>query len=116
MSDTAEGIVACAAYQDGRRAANVLIEDVSEVLKEPNQFIWVGLHEPSEGLLAHIQEEFELHELAVEDAHRAHQRPKLETYGDSLFIVMQTAQMNERHQIDFGETHFFLGSNFLVTV
>jgi magnesium transporter len=115
-TDGAEGIVACVAYQDGRRVGPVEIDDISEVLKEPDQFIWVGLHEPSEALLARIQEEFELHELAIEDAHRAHQRPKLEAYGDSLFVVLQTAQMNERHQIDFGETHFFLGSHFLVTV
>jgi magnesium transporter len=110
------GVVACAAYLEGCRVANVEIEDISEVLKEPAQFVWVGLHEPSEALLGRIQEEFGLHELAVEDAHRAHQRPKLETYGDSLFVVLQTAQMNEQHQIDFGETHFFLGANFLVSV
>jgi magnesium transporter len=115
-SDRPQGVVACAAYRDGLRVGNVEIEDISEVLKEPDQFIWVGLHEPSEALLARIQDEFELHELAVEDAHSAHQRPKLENYGDSLFVVLQTAQVNEQRQIDFGETHFFLGSNFLVTV
>jgi magnesium transporter len=115
-SDRPQGVVACAAYRDGLRVGNVEIEDISEVLKEPDQFIWVGLHEPSEALLARIQDEFELHELAVEDAHSAHQRPKLEAYGDSLFVVLQTAQVNEQRQIDFGETHFFLGSNFLVTV
>jgi magnesium transporter len=115
-SDRPQGIVACAAYRDGQRVGNVEIEDISEVLKDPDQFIWVGLHEPTAALLARIQEEFGLHTLAVEDAHRAHQRPKIETYGDSLFVVLQTAQTNERRQIEFGETHFFLGSNFLVTV
>ena len=58
-----------------------------------------------------------MHDLAIEDAHRAHQRPKLETYEDSLFIVLRTAQMNTKeHRIEFGETHFFLGENFIVSV
>jgi magnesium transporter len=111
------GIVNCAAYADGRRVANVEIEDISEALKQPDRFVWVGLHEPDEEMLGKVQREFGLHDLAIEDAHCAHQRPKLEAYGDSLFIVLRTAQMNreERH-IDFGETHFFIGSNFLVTV
>jgi magnesium transporter len=67
-------------------------------------------------MLRQIQEEFSLHELAIEDAHRAHQRPKLETYGDTLFIVVRTAQMNPARQIDFGETHFFVGKNFIVSI
>jgi magnesium transporter len=116
MSDRGAGIVNCAAYRGGCRAANVQIEDIGEVLKERDQFVWVGLHEPSEELLARIQKEFALHELAIEDAHRAHQRPKLETYADSLFVVLRTAQINDQHRIDFGETHFFLGGNFLVSV
>ena len=75
----------------------------------------IGLHEPTTETLAKFQKELNLHELAIEDAHRAHQRPKLEEYGDTLFIVLRTAQMND-HRIELGETHFFLGSNFLVTV
>jgi magnesium transporter len=111
------GVVNCAAYADGRRVANVEIDEISPVLKQPEQFVWVGLHEPDEEMLGQVQREFGLHDLAIEDAHCAHQRPKLEAYGDSLFIVLRTAQMNreERH-IDFGETHFFIGHNFLVTV
>jgi magnesium transporter len=60
-------------------------------------FVWVGLHEPDEPLLLKLQEEFGLHDLAIEDAHTAHQRTKIETYGDSLFVVVQTAQLVEGH-------------------
>jgi magnesium transporter len=64
-----------------------------------------------------VQQQFELHDLAIEDAHRAHQRPKLERYGESLFIVLRTAQMNtEQHRIDFGETHLFVGPRYVVSV
>ncbi len=111
------GVVNCVAYAGGRRVADVEIKDISEVLKEPDRFIWIGLHEPSEELLREIQQEFGLHDLAIEDAHRAHQRPKLEMYGDSLFIVLRTAQMNrEEQRIDFGETHLFVGPRYIVSV
>ncbi len=109
-------IVNSAAYADGKRIADVDIFDVSGVLKEENQFVWIGLHEPSEEILNRVQNEFNLHELAVEDAHRAHQRPKVEQYADSIFVVLRTAQMNQDHRIDFGETHFFVGNNFIVVV
>lgn len=111
-----QAIVNCAAYLDGRRVRNVRLEDAGDVLQQSDQFVWVGLHEPSEAVLAQVQHEFGLHELAIEDAHRAHQRPKLETYGDTLFIVLRTAQMNAQHHIEFGETHFFVGHNFIVSV
>ena len=110
-----DAVVNCAAYCEGRRVASVEISDIGEVLKKPDQFVWIGLHEPDAEMLKHVQREFGLHDLAIEDAHRAHQRPKLEAYGDTLFIVLRTAQMNGP-RIDLGETHFFLGSNFIVTV
>ena len=109
-------IVNCAAYAEGCRVANVEIKEIGEVLKQPNQFVWIGLHEPDEEMLRQVQREFGLHELAIEDAHRAHQRPKLETYGDTLFITLRTAQINAEEHIDMGETHFFFGVNFIVTV
>ena len=108
-------IVKCAAYLDGRRVGDVELCAVSDVLQQPEQFIWIGLHEPSEETLAQVQEEFGLHELAIEDAHCAHQRPKIVSYGETLFIVLRTAKMNGQH-IEFGETHFFVGANFLVSV
>ncbi len=110
-----DAIVNCAAYADGCRVANVDISDISEVLKQEDRFIWIGLHEPEEEMLKQVQREFGLHDLAIEDALHSHQRPKLEAYGETLFIVLRTAQMHGS-QIDLGETHFFLGRNFIVTV
>jgi magnesium transporter len=109
-------IVNCAAYSGGRRIADIQLSNVHEVLKEANQFVWIGLHEPSEDVLSQVQKEFGLHDLAVEDAHLAHQRPKVELYSDSLFVVLRTAQINQDHHTEFGETHFFVGANFIVTV
>lgn len=109
-------IVNCAAYANGKRIADVNLSDVHHVLEEENQFVWIGLHEPSEAMLQSVQKEFNLHELAVEDAHMAHQRPKIEQYGDSIFVVLRTAQMNQDHHAEFGETHFFVGKNFIVVV
>ena len=109
-------IINCAAYSQGRRIADVELNNVHEVLKATNQFVWIGLHEPSEEVLSRVQLEFGLHDLAVEDAHNAHQRPKVELYGDSVFVVLRTAQINKEHHTEFGETHFFVGPNFIVTV
>lgn len=108
-------IINCVAYSNGRRVGDVELTDVHEVLREHNQFVWIALHEPSEETLMRVQQEFGLHDLAIEDAHSAHQRPKIEMYGDSLFVVLRTAQVNQQH-IDFGETHFFVGENYIVTV
>jgi len=109
-------VVNCVAYRfDGQRIGDISVDDISEVLKQPDTFVWVGLHEPDEALLHKLQEEFDLHDLAIEDAQAAHQRTKIETYGDSLFVVVQTAQLVSGH-IAFGETHLFLGQRYLVTV
>ncbi|MEP6713789.1 MAG: magnesium/cobalt transporter CorA [Ferruginibacter sp.] len=108
-------IINCAAYAQGQRIADVALNDVHDVLKATNQFVWIGLHEPSEEILSKVQQEFALHDLAVEDAHTAHQRPKVELYGDSVFVVLVTAHVNKGHT-EFGETHFFVGPNFIVTV
>jgi magnesium transporter len=109
-------VVNCVGYhRDGTRIGDIPLDDISEVLAKPDTFVWVGLHEPDEALLEKLQEEFGLHDLAIEDAHNAHQRTKIETYGDSLFLVVQTAQLVEG-QLRFGETHIFLGARYLVTV
>jgi magnesium transporter len=108
-------VVNCAAYAEGRKVGDVAIEDISEVIKRDDQFVWIGLHEPSEELLRKIQEEFCLHDLAVEDALRAHQRPKIEEYGDSLFVVLRTAAL-VGGELEFGETHIFVGARYVVTV
>jgi magnesium transporter len=109
-------VVNCIAYrQDGSRIGDVTLDAISDVLAEPDTFVWVGLHEPDEALLLKIQDEFGLHDLAIEDAHAAHQRTKIEAYGDSLFLVVQTAQLIDG-QLAFGETHIFFGPRYLVTV
>jgi magnesium transporter len=109
-------VVNCIAYRkDGSRIGDVTLEAISDVLAEPDTFVWVGLHEPDEELLLKLQEEFGLHDLAIEDAHTAHQRTKIETYGDSLFVVVQTAQLVEG-RLALGETHIFLGPRYLVSV
>jgi len=108
-------VVNCSAYAKGRKAASLDIDDLPSAMLEQDTFVWIGLQEPDGDMLKRIQKVFGLHDLAIEDALRAHQRPKLEAYGDVLFIVLRTAQMNG-HVIDLGETHFFLGNNFLVTI
>jgi magnesium transporter len=109
-------IINCAAYSGGRRIADVELSNVHEVLKTNEGFVWIGLHEPPGEVLKTVQSEFGLHDLAVEDAQKAHQRPKVEIYGDSLFVVLRTAQVNKERHIDFGETHFFVGPNFIVSI
>lgn len=108
-------VVNCAAYQDGGRVAEVNIDDREALESCEGRFIWMGLHEPSEDLLRRVQKRFGLHDLAIEDAHNAHQRPKLEVYGGSLFLVLRTAQCMGG-KLDFGETHIFAGKGYVVTV
>jgi magnesium transporter len=112
-----KGVVNSIAYAGGRRLGEVAIPDISEVLKQPGRFVWIGLHEPDAEVLTEVQGEFALHDLAIEDATRAHQRPKLERYGDSLFAVLRTAHLDRATgAIEFGETHLFVGSNYVVSV
>ncbi len=110
------GVINCAAYSGGRRIADLPICDVSEALLEPDRFVWIGLYEPTEAILRQVQEEFGLHDLAVEDALAAHQRPKLELYDQSLFVVLRTAQLDAERQLEFGETHVFVGERYVISV
>lgn len=109
-------VVNCVVYgRDGQRA-DISLDAISDALaRDDGSFVWVGLHEPGDALLDKLQEEFGLHDLAVEDAQSAHQRPKLENYGSSLFLVLHTAQLVDGH-VRFGETHIFVGAHFLITV
>ena len=115
--DPMEGVVACVAYAEGRRVRDVDIPDISEALKEAGVFVWIGLHDPSPELLREIQLEFGLHDLAVEDAQVAHQRPKLEQYGDSVFVVLRPAILApDQQRIELGETHLFVGPRYVVSI
>jgi magnesium transporter len=110
-----EGVVAAGAYVDGRRVANIAIEEASSWRSKPGHVVWIGLHEPDMTILTSVQQQFQLHDLAIEDADHAHQRPKIEQYGEGLFIVARTAQL-VGDSIAFGETHLFVGEGYLVSV
>jgi magnesium transporter len=108
-------VINCAAYQGGCRVADIDLVRAREVETSDGRFVWIGLHEPDQELLHTVQQRFGLHDLAIEDALRAHQRPKLEIYGDTLFIVVRTASLQDR-KIQCGETHIFAGRGYVVTV
>jgi magnesium transporter len=112
-------IVDCAAYTHGKRQPGVLdLEDAFETgRRDDDTFVWVGLHDPSPEEFDAVAKEFELHPLAVEDAIHAHQRPKLELYGEMLFLVVKTARYDDaREAIEFAELQLLAGKGFLVTV
>lgn len=115
-NDHLEMVRACVHYHDGRKVGDISLDAISDVLAaDAGGFVWVGIYEPDHALLHKLQEEFGLHPLAVEDALNAHQRPKIEAYGEDLFLVLHTAQANDC-RIETGETHVFLGPKYLVTV
>src|SRR4051812_43502545 len=102
-----QGVVASAVYAGGHRARNVPVHEAGEWACRDGHFVWIGLHAPDPALLAEVQAQLNLHPLAIEDAGKAHQQPKVERYGESLFLVARTAQMVEG-RIAFGETHVFV--------
>jgi len=108
-------VINCVHYDDQGKRHDISLDAISDVIASDNGFVWVGLYEPDDSVLLKLQEEFGLHSLAIEDARNAHQRPKVEAYGNSLFVVVTTAQMVDE-RIRYGETHGFLGPRFLVTV
>jgi magnesium transporter len=111
------GVIASAAYRNGVRVGDVPLCELAKARENHDWFLWVGLHEPSEEVLQIVQKAFGLHDLSVEDAHKAHQRPKLEVYGDDLFVVLRTARLIDgENRIEFGETHIFAGERYLVSV
>lgn len=108
-------VVNCAVYRDGTRH-DIHLDQISDVLaNDDGSFVWLGLYEPEEALLDTLQDEFGLHDLSIEDAHHAHQRPKIEAYGKTLFLAVHTAQLIDGH-VRFGETHAFVDHRFLITV
>ena len=110
-------VIDCAAYARGTRRAALTVDQIQPALAGDDQFVWIGLYEPEQTLLRQVQQQFGLHDLAIEDAINAHQRPKLELYDDSVFVVLRTAQrVPATGRLEFGETHVFLGRNYIVTV
>ena len=111
-------IVDSAVYKDGTRIADpASFAELAAAARKGIGVAWLGLHEPTEEELNDVAREFELHELAVEDAVHAHQRPKLEWYGEVLFLVLRPARyIDETETVEFGEIHVFVGPNFVITI
>ncbi|MDR3440486.1 magnesium and cobalt transport protein CorA [Telmatospirillum sp.] len=108
-------VVAAYLYRNGKKIEQVSLDTPIHCRTDRSEFVWIGLHEPSEPELRTLQENYGLHPLAVEDALKAHQLPKVDVYGEQLFIVAITAHLND-DQITYGETSFFVGENFIISV
>jgi magnesium transporter len=108
-------LIAATAYHQGRRVADIAIDEAGEWARREGHVVWIGLLEPSDSELRVVQSQFGLNDLAIEDAACAHQRPKLQRYGDSLFVVARTAEI-VGDRIQFGETHLFVGCGYVVSV
>src|ERR1700741_3688321 len=104
-------LINCVAYEEGRKLADIPVEDISDYVAREDCFVWVALRDASFEELQIMRVEFGLHELAVEDAQRGHQRPKIEEYGDSLFVVVKMLQLTEDDELALGEVDIFVGPN-----
>ena len=109
------GVVNCALYRDGHRVRGVDVEELATLAGQEGCVVWLGLHEPDQELLGLIQAQLGLHELMIEDANHAHQRPKLEIYDNVLFLVLRTAQLIDG-EVRYGETHLIVGKGFVVSI
>ncbi|MFO1067135.1 MAG: magnesium/cobalt transporter CorA [Geminicoccaceae bacterium] len=108
-------VIAAAAYRDGRKLQDIEIAQARQFAGEDDAFVWIGFYEPDEADLKALQRQFGLHDLAIEDALKAHQRPKVELYGETVFIALRTAWL-EGGDIRFGETHIFAGHGYIISV
>ena len=108
-------LVNCVAYENGHKLGDIPRSEISDYLGRPECFVWVALKDPEPAELLEMQAEFQLHELAVEDAMGGHQRPKIEEYGDCIFTVLKVPQL-EGAEIELGEVDLFVGSNYVLSV
>jgi magnesium transporter len=109
-------LINCVVYQEGKKLADIPIADISDYVNRPDCFVWVALRDATGEELATMQEEFGLHDLAVEDARNGHQRPKVEEYGDTLFVVVHTVELDATDRVHVGEVDVFAGPNFVLSV
>ena len=109
-------LINCVAYRDGNKLADLPIEDISDYLDQPGCFVWVALRDASDDELALMQDEFDLHDLAVEDARHGHQRPKIEEYGKTVFAVLHLLELSPTDELRLGEVNVFTGPNFVLSV
>ena len=107
-------LINCVAYQDGKKLSDIPVEQISDYVERPDCFVWVALRDAEPAELQEMQHEFHLHELAVEDARRRNQRPKIEEYGDSLFVVAHTVEL-EGEELIVGEVDVFVGPNYILS-
>lgn len=108
-------LINCVVYQEGKKLRDIQVSEISTYVKRPDCFVWVALRDAEPAELAQMQAEFQLHELAVEDAHHGHQRPKIEEYSDSLFAVIHTIELVDG-EIHKGEVDVFVGMNYVLSV
>ena len=108
-------LINCVAYQEGKKLSDITVEAISDYIQIPGCFVWVALREPEHQELEVMQEEFTLHELAVEDAQRGRQRAKVEEYGDSLFVVVRTVELDGM-ELNEGEVDIFVAENYVLSV
>ncbi len=108
-------LINCVAYQDGRKVADLPVDDIADWVRKPECFVWVALRDATDDELRLMQQEFGLHELAIEDARHGHQRPKIEEYGEIVFVVMQLLEV-EQGEVRTGEVAIFVGPNFVLSV
>lgn len=109
-------LVSCVVYQHGKKIADIQANEIHRYIAEPGCFVWVALREPSPDELALMQEEFDLHPLAVEDASHGQQRPKIEEYGNSLFAVLHMLEQEKNGELRIGAVHVFVGGNYILSV
>ncbi|MBU1332055.1 MAG: magnesium and cobalt transport protein CorA [Gammaproteobacteria bacterium] len=108
-------VVAAAAYCAGRKVTDISLDEGHIWASREGHFVWIGLHDPGAEELVHLQAQFTLHELALEDALQRHTRPKLETFGDALFLVLYSPIRSESGQLTFVETQLFAGSGYVIS-
>jgi len=108
-------LVNCAAYQDGKKIGDIATREIGEYLARPDCFVWVALRDAEQGEMLEMQRQFGLHELAIEDALRGHQRPKVEEYGNTIFAVVHLIDMID-HELSVGEVAIFVGPKFVLSV
>ena len=109
-------LINCVAYDHGSKLADIDVRDISDYLQKPDCFVWVALRDPTNEELEVMQSEFGLHDLAVEDARNGHQRPKVEEYEQTLFVVMQTLELDPLDELRVGEIDVFAGRNFVLSI
>jgi magnesium transporter len=109
-------LVNCVAYTDGKKLADIGIDEISNYLGRPDCFVWVALRDATDAELVQMQEEFGLHDLAIEDARHGHQRPKVEEYGDIVFAVLHMIEFGATDELRVGELNIFAGPNFVLSI